>query len=467
MIINSRPLIQRRLPAFIATATVVIAATYAVSWFSSGPGAVAPPVVPREERVDELPPAAPPAGSTDRLLERYDRAIRAWSAGLEANAANYLAASNLGTVYAGRARLTGDLGDYQRALEAADRALAVSPGYVPARELRATILFALHEFVAARSEARAIWLTEPGALQALAIIGDSSLELGDLQGARSAYQTLGERAPSAPVWSRLAHLAFIEGDAERAVDLVRSAVAATAGEPASEAAAFFAFQLGELHRAAGRIEDASAAFAQALAILPKHVPATAGLARIREAQGRRTEAIELLVAATARLPQPELVAMLGDLYALAGDAAAAEREYALVERIAAVADAIGSVYDRQLILFAADHNRDVATAVARAQAALAWRQDIYAYDALAWALYHAGRLDEAAAAAAQALALGTPDPRLAYHAGMIAAARGETDEARRLLTQALAGASYLPPLQVPIAERALADLGGGMDEAPQ
>jgi len=121
------------------------------------------------------------------------------------------------------------------------------------------------------------------------------------------------------------------------VDLVQSAVAATAGEPASEAAAFYAFQLGELHRAAGRIKDADAAFTQALAILPEHVPATAGLARIREAQGRRTEAIELLVAATARLPQPELVAMLGDLYALAGDAAAAERQYALVERISAVA----------------------------------------------------------------------------------------------------------------------------------
>jgi hypothetical protein len=41
---------------------------------------------------------------------------------------------------------------------------------------------------------------------------------------------------------------------------------------------------------------------------------------------------------------------------------------------------------------------------------------------------------------------------------MIAAARGETDLAQGLLTQALAGAAYLPPLQVPIAEDALAAL---------
>ena len=93
---------------------------------------------------------------------------------------------------------------------------------------------------------------------------------------------------------------------------------------------------GELHRSAGQLAEAEAAYEQALEMLPGHIPATAGLARIREAQGRRAEAITLLEAATARLPQPELVAALGDLYALAGDAAAAERQYALVERIGEV-----------------------------------------------------------------------------------------------------------------------------------
>ena len=116
--------------------------------------------------------------------------------------------------------------------------------------------------------------------------------------------------------------------------------------------------------------EAEAAYEQAIEMLPGHIPATAGLARIHEAEGRRAEAITLLEAATARLPQPELVAALGDLYALAGDAAAAERQYALVERIGAVGTAGGSVYDRQLILFAADHDRDVATAVQAAEAAL-------------------------------------------------------------------------------------------------
>jgi tetratricopeptide (TPR) repeat protein len=446
-----------RLPALVLAAGLVVAASYLLPTLLPGPAPAAPPAPP-SARDEPLDPVAPAAGATDRLLERYADAIRAWTAGVEANPADYLSATNLGLAYAGRARLTGDLGDYTRALEAADRAFTANATYLPARELRAGVLFSLHDFAGARAEAEAVLAVEPQALQALAVVGDASLELGDLERTRSAYEALGALTPSPPVWSRLAHLAFIEGDAVRAVELVETALAESSEASAPEEVAFYAYQLGELHRSAGAISEAEAAYEQALAIMPEHVPSLAGLGRIREAQGRRDEAIALLADAAARTPQPELVAALGDLYALAGESAAAEEQYALVERIGQVAAAGGSPYDRQLILFAADHARYVDAAVAAAEAAIAERRDVYGYDALAWALYRAGRLDEAAAAASQALALGTPDPRLAYHAGMIAAARGESAAARRLLTQALAGSAYLPALQVPFAEDALADL---------
>lgn len=458
MITISRPR-QPRLLVALATGALLVAATSATSWLASR----APtdlPSIPTIARADDLAPAVPPAGATERILQRYAGAIRAWTASLEANSANSLAATNLGIVYAGRARLTGDVADYQRALEAADRAVALDPTDLAAIELRASVLFALHEFTTARDEAQRVLDQEPGALQALAVVGDASLELGDLDAARAAYEALAELAPSAPAWSRLAHLSFIEGDREWAIALVQNSMAAAPTSPGSEEAAFYAYQLGELLRSAGRVNEAAVAYETALDSLPEHVPATAGMARVREAQGRRDEAIALLTAATARLPQPELVAMLGDLYALAGDGAAAERQYALVERIGAVGDATGSVYDRQLVLFAADHERALDAALVRAEAAVGDRQDIYAYDALAWALYKAGRLDEAAAAAARALAYDTPDPRLAYHAGMIAAARGDVETAGRLLERAVAGSAYLPPLQVPIAEAALAALRG-------
>jgi tetratricopeptide (TPR) repeat protein len=152
--------------------------------------------------------------------------------------------------------------------------------------------------------------------------------------------------------------------------------------------------------------------------------------------------------------------MLGDLYALDGNHDKAAQEYALVDGIAEVARAAGSVYDRQLTIFDADHDRDLQGAVARAKEELAVRGDVYGYDALAWALYKSGDLAGAAAAAQRALALGTPDSRIAFHAGLIAAAQGRSAVADALLRRAVAGSSMLPPLQVPVAQAALAALGG-------
>ena len=88
------------------------------------------------------------------------------------------------------------------------------------------------------------------------------------------------------------------------------------------------------------------------------------------------------------------------------------------------------------------------------------RQDIYAYDTLAWARYHAGDLHGAAQASEKALALGTKDPHLLYHAGMIAAATGNTDQARQLLSEALTINPNFDVLQAPRASETLRQLEG-------
>ena len=216
---------------------------------------------------------------------------------------------------------------------------------------------------------------------------------------------------------------------EAAARLVSRAAASSREEGAPDAEAFYDFQLGDLHRATGDLVGAEAAYTASLAALPEYVPAMNGLAAVLAATDRRDEAIQLLERATARLPQPELVAALGDLYALSGQSMRAADEYRLVDGIARLSAATGSVYDRQLVIFSADHERGLHDALSRARGELAVRADIYGHDALAWVLYHLGRFDEAALHAEAALALGTPDPRIAYHAGLIAAARGEEGQA--------------------------------------
>jgi tetratricopeptide (TPR) repeat protein len=459
-----RPTLHRpriRPAAFAAASVAIVLITYVAVALGPQAGPTAPPA-PAGAHDDAVSQPAPAlASGSEAFLAALDHEIGLWAASLAANEGDYIAATRLGGLHLQRARITGDLGDYDRALEAAERAVEADPIFWAGHTLRATVLFALHDFTGALTEAQTTFAADPTQLDALAVVGDASLELGDISAAASAYAQLADAAASPPVWSRLAHLAFLRGDPRGALDAAERSVAAVdpAEDPAG--AAFYRYQLGELHRSLGNLPDAAAAFEDSLDALDGYVPAEAALANAREAQGRRAEAIELLESAATARPQPEILAALGDLYVLAGDDARAEEQYALVERIGTLARAGGGIYDRQLILFAADHGRGVEAALVAAEASLERRRDVYGYDAYAWALLAAGRVDEASAAIERALALGTPDPRIAYHAGMIAAASGQNAEARELLERAVDGRAALPPLQAQRASDALVALDRG------
>jgi tetratricopeptide (TPR) repeat protein len=371
---------------------------------------------------------------------------------------SYLDLTYLADAYLDRSRATGSLDDLKRAETALARAETTTPDPKAVQVRQALVAFSLHEWQRSLQISGGLLAADPHNLAALGVHGDALLETGQVDAARAQYTTLEQLVPSPAVWSRLGRLAFLTGDPQTAIRLIGEAVSGAIDEGYPDSIAFYRFQLGELDRQTGQADAAARNYEAALSALPDYVPAMVGLARAREAQGRRPEAITLLEAAVARLPQPDTVAMLGDLYALDGDTLRAEREYALVDRIGEVARVTGSVYDRQLTLFAADHDRNLAEAVARARDELKVRPDVYGYDTLAWALFKLGQLDEAAGAARHALSLGTPDPRIAYHAGMIAAAQGRVAEARTLLKEAVAGATMLPPLQVPVAREALAAL---------
>jgi Flp pilus assembly protein TadD len=99
----------------------------------------------------------------------------------------------------------------------------------------------------------------------------------------------------------------------------------------------------------------------------------------------------------------------------------------------------GRALDRRtLALFYATKGLEPEEAVRLAEQERTIRDDLYTEDAYAWALYRAGRLEEARAAVDRATALGTPDARLRYHAGAIRLASGERRAGRALIRAALA-----------------------------
>ena len=188
----------------------------------------------------------------------------------------------------------------------------------------------------------------------------------------------------------------------------------------------------------GHLEDARAAYQQALDTMPGYHRALAAQGRESAANGEFEKAISNFKQAQAVIPLPEYADALEALYTKLGRAAEARQQRKMLDVIDRLGQANGEKGNRALAVAYADENRNPDRAVALARAELETRQDVYAYDALSWALFRAGRQKDAAEASAKALALHTPEPMFLYHAGIIALATGDAARGKDLLRQALA-----------------------------
>src|SRR4029079_1232233 len=88
--------------------------------------------------------------------------------------------------------------------------------------------------------------------------------------------------------------------------------------------------------------------------------AIGGKARAAAAVGDIDAAIDGYRAAIAIAPQPDALAALGDLLALRGDEGGAQQQYDTVVTIARLQGSGGLVFNRQLVLFDVNHDRDIA-----------------------------------------------------------------------------------------------------------
>lgn len=440
--------------ALLAASAALVAGTQLASLV--GPGST-PTTIERLTISGPIVPPGAPVADAPGSLAQLDHSIAAWTANLAANERDFLSAASLGLLYEARARLSGDVTDYARAEEAANRSLGIEPRQLDVQALHARILLATHDFGGALAAAEMVDRAAPGQPAVLAIIGDAELELGRLDAAAARYAEIQALVPGPAVTARLARVAFLRGSTADAVTLAEAAhAAATAAGEAGPGLSWYAYLAGTLSMASGAPESAAAWFDRALAAWPESHLALAGRARADAALANVDDALDGYRRAIAISPQPDALTALGDLLALRGDAVAADEQYATVLAIARLQGNGGLVYNRQLALFEVDHDGDIAAALALAERELTQRKDAYGYDAYAWALLANGRATEADAAIATALATGIRDARILFHAGEIARALGDDARARALLTDALAIRGGLDPLSAARAATSLA-----------
>ena len=410
-------------------------------------------------------PAGPASASVNLGLEgaapalhmkTTDELIEFWKARVARDPRDFISLTYLGESYIRQGRETGDVSAYARAEAALRKSLEINSQYEPTLAYLGAALFVKHDFNGALELAERVYAADPNALQALATLGDAQLELGRYAEAETAYRHLADKAPSPPVYSRLARLAWLQGHPDEALESMQKAAteAATMGLT-GESLAWYHIQLGELYFNTGQYDQADVHYTTALNSLDNYYLALAGLGKVRAAQGKYDAAIAFYERAIAIIPQPDFLAALGDLYALNGQPDKAQRQYDTVEFIGQLEAINQVIYNRQLALFYANHDWKLGESLDLVQKELVIRKDIYGYDTLAWALYKNERYSKAAEAMEQAMQLGTRDALLYYHAGMIAKALGQTGEAKRLLSEALAINPYFDPVQSRIAREAL------------
>lgn len=381
-------------------------------------------------------PSAAEAIDPIRGARPLEEIIQFWESRAAAGPLDYLSRTELGLTRHAAAAETGDTDLYLAAEEVFREAIDLNPRHIPARLGLASTLIARHDFAGALVESEVALESDPTSPPALALRGDALIGIGRTSEAIDAVEQLVARERSAPTVARLARLRSTQGLPDEALDLATEALLLSdelALRPTGSA--FYRFQVGHFAFAAGRVDEAIEAYRSALAEDPTHLGAAEGLAFALGSAGRFDEAAAVYEELLARSPAADLHGLYAANLTALGNVEAADAALAAGDRMAAEGLDGDPAERRHLAGYLTD--RDPVKAIAVAEADLVDRQDAGAYDTLAWALYRAGKYDEASEAIRAALDGGTADARIKFHGAAIADAVGDGAVARRLLAEAL------------------------------
>lgn len=377
------------------------------------------------------------AARTSENLESLESRVKA-------NPADFVAWNKLADAELRLLSATGDLAHLARAAEAVEQSLkTATPEFNHGSlAMRARVELAAHRFKEAQRDAEQLRALMPDSGYPLGLLGDALLNLGEYAAVERVWNDMRKIDKSGlAIEPRLAQLDLIHGRIDRMRERLAETLelARKLRPEAPDLVAQCNVQLGEIAFRSGDWDKAEKQYQAALSAQPDYYAALDHLAELRGAQGRLEEAVALYTLLVERVPRPEFMQALGDLYLFAGRASEAEPWYdrALAAYVASVEHG-EALYFHHLAGFYADSINDAKKAVECARRDLTLRHTIQAYDALAWALYKAGKIEEARDAISKALATGTHDAHILYHAGTIFMRAGDVAGGAAKLQEALA-----------------------------
>ena len=381
-------------------------------------------------------------GNTPALVARLQATLRA-------NPNDVPSLDSLGLAYQQRARETGDPTYYTKSDEALHRALALAPSDLLATSGLGSLALSRHRFGEALVLGRRAHAISPTTARNYGVIGDALVELGRYQAAFKTFDAMASMQPGLSSYARISHARQLLGDVPGAISAMKLAVAA--GDGQGEADAWTHVQLGLIYLSVGRFRAAANQDRQALWVFPDYAYALDALARAEAGMGRYRSAIVFEQQAVNRIPLPQYVSTLGDLYGATGHPQLARKQYELIGVIQRLLVANGVKTDLETALFDVDHAIKLHASLALAR--LVWRErpSIDGDDVLAWALERTGHCGEALRYSKRALRLGTLDALKFFHRGMIEGCLGHAAAKRAWLRRALRLNPQFSTLWAPVA----------------
>ena len=343
--------------------------------------------------------------------------------------------AQLAALYMEDGRMAGDEGAFAAAESLARRSLGErTRRNGRSAALLANALLAQHRFTEADSIARELVNVEPDQPAYRALLAETAMEVGDYDNAIRQLGAIRERREDlgiAPRFARWAELTGRTGEARAILQRARDD-AKLRDDLTGEQRAWFSLRLADVELRHGNLRRAASAISEGLRISPGDWRLLLARARLESARGQWEKAIASAEAVLTIVSSPDALAILATAHRQLGHQSDARAFEVALGQVALSKP--GGVH-RSWATALLDGGRDDTTLTDRLAADTLVRHDVYTLDLLAWALYRSGRSQEALPIMRRAMALGSAEASLRYHAAMIEFAAGDAvrgDEHRRI-----------------------------------
>jgi tetratricopeptide (TPR) repeat protein len=277
-----------------------------------------------------------------------------------------------------------------------------------------------HAFREAHAVMSRVDSLDPGVPSHVALLGEIDLELGDYDAAARRFSSIQYDGRNFTIGARLARWHEITGHSDRARAFLKESIKRVSlrDDLPREQVAWFYFRLGDLEMRVGNAAAADSAFNAALAVNPEDPRALSELAHIAYRKRDFRRAVELGERVIESHRDLELLAVLTSSYRNLGNSAKASLyARATTEKLKVEP----GVIHRPWGLFILDYGTadEKAHVLELARRERETRNDVYAHDLLAWALFRTGHTEEARGEMQLALSQNTQDVMLSDHAQRI------------------------------------------------